>query len=229
MAQICPAKSTIVPFKKQMYSSGSIILSYKDDKCICVSIHAPTRGATGHDALYVWCRLVSIHAPTRGATLKDFSACALALRFNPRTHEGCDRDNHRRGKILIVSIHAPTRGATVSNDRYVTGSEFQSTHPRGVRRTLRVDHFVCRQFQSTHPRGVRLLPIVHSLKYGVFQSTHPRGVRLNASTRYRSSHQVSIHAPTRGATSNILNTGSIQLFQSTHPRGVRPVAYAFIN
>lgn len=46
MAQICPAKSTIVPFKKQMYSSGSIILSYKDDKCICVSIHAPMRGAT---------------------------------------------------------------------------------------------------------------------------------------------------------------------------------------
>ncbi len=47
MAQMCPAKSTIVPFKKQMYGSGSIILSYKDDKCICVSIHAPTRGATG--------------------------------------------------------------------------------------------------------------------------------------------------------------------------------------
>lgn len=46
MAQMCPAKSTIVPFKKQMYSSGSIILSYKDDKCICVSIHAPMRGAT---------------------------------------------------------------------------------------------------------------------------------------------------------------------------------------
>ena len=46
MVQMCPAKSIIVPFKKQMYSSGSIILSYKDDKCICVSIHAPTRGAT---------------------------------------------------------------------------------------------------------------------------------------------------------------------------------------
>ena len=68
MAQICPAKSTIVPFKKQMYSSGSIILSYKDDKCICVSIHAPTRGATKTLVSLIW-----------------------ALRsFNPRTHEGCD-------------------------------------------------------------------------------------------------------------------------------------------
>ena len=28
MVQMCPAKSIIVPFKKQMYSSGSIILSY---------------------------------------------------------------------------------------------------------------------------------------------------------------------------------------------------------
>ena len=68
MAQICPAKSTIVPFKKQMYSSGSIILSYKDDKCICVSIHAPTRGATVHFILFSNFVLVSIHAPTRGAT-----------------------------------------------------------------------------------------------------------------------------------------------------------------
>ena len=68
MAQMCPAKSTIVPFKKQMYSSGSIILSYKDDKCICVSIHAPTRGATEKYAKSVKDTQVSIHAPTRGAT-----------------------------------------------------------------------------------------------------------------------------------------------------------------
>ena len=72
MVQMCPAKSTIVPFKKQMYSSGSIILSYKDDKCICVSIHAPTRGAT-HKGVskFVGC-IVSIHAPTRGATFVIF-------------------------------------------------------------------------------------------------------------------------------------------------------------
>ena len=70
MTQLCPAKSTIVPFKKQMYSSGSIILSYKDDKCICVSIHAPTRGATtcSQPVLLRWSR------------------------FNPRTHEGCDKN-----------------------------------------------------------------------------------------------------------------------------------------
>ena len=134
MVQMCPAKSIIVPFKKQMYSSGSIILSYKDDKCICVSIHAPTRGATGHDALYVWCRLVSIHAPTRGATensLLDYQRQRVSIhaptrgatilqirrsyifkRFNPRTHEGCD-------SLVFFLLH--------------NMALFQSTHPRGVR------------------------------------------------------------------------------------------------
>ena len=33
-----------------------------------VSIHAPTRGATGHSATIVGGITVSIHAPTRGAT-----------------------------------------------------------------------------------------------------------------------------------------------------------------
>ena len=136
MAQMCPAKSTIVPFKKQMYSSGSIILSYKDDKCICVSIHAPTRGATDSDNTSAEVKPVSIHAPTRGATNCFSSACYLPSCFNPRTHEGCDRSIfHLRCQLQrfnprthegcdassfkddvsahVVSIHAPTRGATL--------------------------------------------------------------------------------------------------------------------
>lgn len=68
MVQMCPAKSIIVPFKKQMYSSGSIILSYKDDKCICVSIHAPTRGCDLYHHVRTGWQMVSIHVPTRGAT-----------------------------------------------------------------------------------------------------------------------------------------------------------------
>ena len=79
MAQICPAKSTIVPFKKQMYSSGSIILSYKDDKCICVSIHAPTRGATNNLNVIFLTTVVSIHAPTRGATAQETSSQAALM------------------------------------------------------------------------------------------------------------------------------------------------------
>ena len=89
MVQMCPAKSIIVPFKKQMYSSGSIILSYKDDKCICVSIHAPTRGAT-KDVSEVMNLLMFQSTHPRGVRLWCSPLKTTPSCFNPRTHEGCD-------------------------------------------------------------------------------------------------------------------------------------------
>ncbi len=56
----------------------------------CVSIHAPTRGATRANLYQLSLIAVSIHAPTRGATVNGAKMEALDL----------------------VSIHAPTRGAT---------------------------------------------------------------------------------------------------------------------
>ena len=55
-----------------------------------ISIHAPTRGATGLVNKVERMKRISIHAPTRGATL---------LRYDLRY-------------LLLISIHAPTRGAT---------------------------------------------------------------------------------------------------------------------
>ncbi len=55
-----------------------------------VSIHAPTRGATGQRYQPPKHNAVSIHAPTRGATVIGYSV---------------EIGQH-------VSIHAPTRGAT---------------------------------------------------------------------------------------------------------------------
>ena len=55
-----------------------------------VSIHAPTRGATNVQSGLFKSQTVSIHAPTRGATVCGFSFLLEFLRFNPRTHEGCD-------------------------------------------------------------------------------------------------------------------------------------------
>ena len=57
------------------------------------------------------------------------------------------------------------------------------------------------QFQSTHPHEVRLN--LNDEKIGAgkgFQSTHPHEVRLIFKRRIECSGQVSIHAPTRGAT-----------------------------
>ena len=54
-----------------------------------------------------------------------------------------------------------------------------------------------------------------------FQSTHPHGVRHPASPVVDVITQVSIHAPTWGATEvNLMDDDSVK-FQSTHPHGVR--------
>ena len=84
---------------------------------ISVSIHAPTRGATfvahempaGED--------VSIHAPTRGATFLLVPCGMNGRGFNPRTHTGCDETN---GMAFMITLM------------------FQSTHPHGVRLTVKV-------------------------------------------------------------------------------------------
>ena len=103
---------------------------------------------------------------------------------------------------------------------------FQSTHPHGVRRG--VFRRLLRQsnrFQSTHPHGVRQYRGVYTATGQEFQSTHPHGVRLNLSycmTRIRK--DVSIHAPTRGATRVWYMISNFRhWFQSTHPHGVRQI------
>ena len=144
---------------------------------------------------------------------------------------------------------------------------FQSTHPHGVRLFLFCACILSQsKFQSTHPHGVRhnqqkahktntcFNPRTHTgcdptLLYVivVFVScfnprTHTgcdcktsfwsagQKVSIHAPTRGATTtmdnkvfdFHVSIHAPTRGATSMILRTGICPIeFQSTHPHGVR--------
>ena len=61
----------------------------------CISIHAPTRGATAQVYGYVYGFDISIHAPTRGATLLKDTFSKTMQDFNPRSHEGSD--NHGCG------------------------------------------------------------------------------------------------------------------------------------
>ena len=55
-------------------------------------------------------------------------------------------------------------------------------------------------FQFTHPRGVRHIRLRCIDATTTFQFTHPRGVRLQREILTDSFSNVSIHAPTRGAT-----------------------------
>ena len=134
-----------------MFSPLFLVISF-------ISIHAPARGATLYSTVVsVDNTVISIHAPARGATRGSCRAfCALA-HFNPRTREGCDGNGNGKG---------------------TKKQEFQSTHPRGVRRLIRPNYGQKSPFQSTHPRGVR-----------------PSFSSLLSPLLY-----ISIHAPARGAT-----------------------------
>mgnify|MGYP006976775791 CR=1 FL=1 len=145
---------------------------------------------------------LSIHAPARGATPFLYSLVG------------------RR----ILSIHAPARGATPPNGSVSCWTScFQSTHPRGVRRTLpSLSPNICASFQSTHPRGVR--------PEGQFNQTGRRRLSIHAPARGAtwirfaaiSCSGLSIHAPARGATAcDRIHRPGQRDFQSTHPRGVR--------
>ena len=149
--------------------------------------------------------------------------CARASPLQSRTRVGCDS---MRNTFDIVS------------------SQFQSTHPRGVRRLPAGRHEIPDRFQSTHPRGVRPGERHAAFFCSSFQSTHPRGVRLSgavkspgaflgfnprtrvgcdcgcwcgptASSRFNPRTRVGCDLPALAPFSFIVR------FQSTHPRGVR--------
>ena len=88
---------------------------------------------------------------------QDDSPDLLIKYFNPRTHVGCDVGKKDITPSTEISIHAPTWGATNTKAVVRASSEFQSTHPRGVRPKDLIDKIQCQLFQSTHPRGVRPL------------------------------------------------------------------------
>ena len=188
-----------------------------------VSIHAPTRGATGLG----WCLFVahdvSIHAPTRGATILWVKPLSLPFGFNPRAHEGRDwpaqmwagalsvfQSTRPRGarpsfpvvfgrSKVLVSIHAPTRGAT--------------GHGLDILALKRVSiHAPTRGATST---------ALFMVSKKLFQSTRPRGARHRHAPLRLRRDGVSIHAPTRGATTAADNAKTAAGFQSTRPRGAR--------
>ena len=79
---------------------------------------------------------------------------------------------------------------------------------------------ICCLFQSTHPHGVRPYPEIYSEFIEV--SIHaPTWGATSSSGRERSCLSVSIHAPTWGATCSRKIYRFRFLFQSTHPHGVR--------
>ena len=99
--------------------------------------------------------------------------------FNPRSHEGSDNIKTIMPVLRKISIHAPTRGAT-----------------------LHVIGFLVRKvnFNPRSHEGSDVLTIIFVITVPQFQSTLPRGERRSIHRNFILVFQISIHAPTRGAT-----------------------------
>ena len=165
-----------------------------------ISIHAPTRGATGCYFFVLKFPKISIHAPTRGATLPIIRDILFSAYFNPRSYKRSDSPSlfalstifhfnprsYKRSDLYIIiniiccviSIHAPTRGATLSflllfwNPLYF--------NPRSYKRS---DDII----------GCSILTHINF---------NPRSYKRSDKLAYklRMQNKISIHAPTRGAT-----------------------------
>ena len=109
-----------------------------------------------------------------------FNSSQVGDDFNPRSHEGSDCKKKWYGAVLIlISIHAPTKGATSENSSIIVS--FHDFNPRsheGSDLPLRRTYNKLFQFQSTLPRRER-----------------PKIIRKRCAWS-----QISIHAPTKGAT-----------------------------
>ena len=187
-----------------------------------ISIHAPTRGATKWIPCCGQSAQISIHAPARGATNSASMMSALSLfqstlpqgerrgtqgkirihqNFNPRSHKGSDRmATSDKSRFKEISIHAPTRGATVSTqERAKIISEFQSTLPQGERPTYGFIVIYRQAFQSTLPQGERRGTISRG---GTQINFNPRSHKGSDALEEHMDAltEISIHAPTRGAT-----------------------------
>ena len=122
---------------------------------------------------------VSIHAPTRGATNTTMKA-----------------NNFKK-----VSIHAPTRGATTQD--YEGELQTFSFNPRthtGCDFTNLKTMFRTKSFNPRTHTGCDVSYIHNNFTHSRFQSTHPHGVRQKNVFYDNQRCEVSIHAPTRGAT-----------------------------
>ena len=147
--------------------------------CQTISIHAPTRGATGVTRVKNYGSKFQSTLP-REERLQALPLSDRLCHFNPRSHERSDTARQPGGYLCIISIHAPTRGATTSVEALSVSMGISIHAPtRGATLSLRISN--------------------HSLSISIHAPT--RGATYKESN-FNSYNFISIHAPTRGATSS---------------------------
>ena len=210
-----------------------------------VSIHAPTKGATGTYFFNTGATFGFQFTRPRRARQVSTLPLDKADCFNSRAHEG--RDTTKAPQVApapvsihaptkgatkqgfssvfqpFVSIHAPTKGATSVMRRGSPSAWFQFTRPRRARQGFCVMLQLFQRFQFTRPRRARRKAATWLPVPKVFQFTRPRRARREEPQFARTFAFVSIHAPTKGATRyKAWQEAQDKAFQFTRPRRARP-------
>ena len=168
-----------------------------------VSIHAPARGATANGADATTKPALFQSTPPHGGRPVMLGPCRTLIKWFQSTppHGGrlCVWLSGLGGR---VSIHAPARGATRVGSCRPAEQLFQSTPPHGGRLSERAGGAqLSSQFQSTPPHGGRLdFHLVNGVIYETVSIHAPaRGATMDLVFEAWG-WKVSIHAPARGAT-----------------------------
>ena len=99
-----------------------------------ISIHVPAWGTTLPSPLYVTYLKFQSTFP-RGERLGARKFGTYILDFNPRSRVGNDIRRQSKEVSLVISIHVPAWGTTYRGNKIITSQTFQSTFPRGERRS----------------------------------------------------------------------------------------------
>ena len=189
-----------------------------------ISIHAPTRGATGGSGKTFLEKdeFQSTLPHGERQTKRDVAMCHFD--FNPRSHTGSDYQEIKPSFCLYISIHAPTRGATAPDSKSYPPSSISIHAPTRGATSPFFASYKNRHISIHAPtRGATSKCFLRHFRRE-FQSTLPHGERLPRLHGLRHRPNISIHAPTRGATSSICSVRTkITIFQSTLPHGERQI------
>ena len=153
------------------------------------------------------------------------------LYFNPRSHERSDLKRCKYMRYKIISIHAPTRGATFSLNEVLRCPDISIHAPtRGATVPASASHSSV-VFQSTLPREER--PGSFPAAVGLMLHFNPRSHERSDPFRFLSLTLfcISIHAPTRGATSSTCysTTDHINFNPRSHERSDANRVIVFFN
>ena len=106
---------TLQNFNPRSREGSDEDMSGKKPMTYCISIHAPAKGATVLEVVFLTSAPFQSTLPRRERRESIASYCLHSGYFNPRSREGSDIDKVHRQHYHVISIHAPAKGATATN------------------------------------------------------------------------------------------------------------------